>query len=81
MEDALVLVNCIKNYDFNKAIERYDKLRVKHTAKVIKRSRKIGKLAQKHNKLIVKLRNMVMKLIPNAYASSQTKFLYKSKEK
>lgn len=80
MEDALVLVNCIKNYDFNKAIERYDKLRVKHTAKVIKRSRKIGKLAQKHNKLIVKLRNMVMKLIPNAYASSQTKFFINLKK-
>ena len=41
MEDAIVLVNCLEAYDFDKAIERYDKLRVKHTAKVIKRSRKI----------------------------------------
>lgn len=81
MEDAIVLVNCLEKYDFNKAIERYDKLRVKHTTKVIRRSKKIGKMAQKHHKLTVKLRNTAMKLIPNALASAQTKFLYKSKEK
>ncbi len=40
MEDAIVLVNCLEKYDFNKAIERYDKLRVKHTAKVIRRSKR-----------------------------------------
>ena len=57
MEDAIVLVNCLEKYDFNKAIERYDKLRVKHTTKVIRRSKKIGKMAQKHHKLTVKLRN------------------------
>ena len=67
--------------DFDKALERYDKLRVKHTAKVIKRSRKIGKVAQKRNKLIVNIRNSIMKMMPNAYASSQATFLYKSKEK
>ncbi len=42
MEDAIVLVNCFNTYDFEKALQRYDKNRVKHTAKVIKRSRKIG---------------------------------------
>ena len=47
MEDAIVLVNCLAEYDIEKALKRYDKLRVKHTAKVIKRSRKIGKIAQK----------------------------------
>ena len=81
MEDAIVLVNCLEAYDFDKALERYDKLRVKHTAKVIKRSRKIGKVAQKRNKLIVNIRNSIMKMMPNAYASSQATFLYKSKEK
>lgn len=81
MEDAIVLVNCLEAYDFDKALERYDKLRVKHTAKVIKRSRKIGKVAQKRNKLIVNIRNSIMKMMPNVYASSQATFLYKSKEK
>ncbi len=81
MEDAIVLVNCLEAYDFDKAIERYDKLRVKHTAKVIKRSRKIGKVAQKRNRFVAKLRNTMMKVMPNSYASAQTKFLYKSKEK
>ena len=54
-------------------------MRVKHTAKVIKRSRKLERL-QKRNKLIVYVRNSIMKMMP-AYASSQATFLYKSKEK
>ncbi|MEK5198646.1 FAD-dependent monooxygenase [Staphylococcus sp. FSL H8-0121] len=81
MEDAIVLANCLKEYDFTKALERYDKLRVNHTSKVIKKSRKIGKIAQYQNRLMVKARNTVMKILPNKIASNQTKFLYKSKEK
>ena len=80
MEDAIVLVNCLEAYDFDKALERYDKLRVKHTAKVIKRSRKIGKVAQKRNKLIVNVRNSIMKMMPNAYASSQATFYINQKK-
>lgn len=81
MEDAIVLVNCLAEYDLEKALKRYDKIRVKHTAKVIKRSRKIGNIAQKDNKLIVSLRNTVMKRTPKRFVSGQTKFLYKSKSK
>ncbi|MEC0621471.1 FAD-dependent monooxygenase [Staphylococcus warneri] len=81
MEDAIVLANCLKSYDFNEALERYDKLRVNLTAKVIKKSRKIGKIAQYHNSLMIKCRNTMMKILPNKIASNQTKFLYKSKEK
>ena len=44
MEDAIVLANCMQSYDFDLALERYNKLRVKHTKKIVKRSRKIGKL-------------------------------------
>ena len=69
MEDAIVLVNCLEAYDFDKAIERYDKLRVKHTAKVIKRSRKIGKVAQ--NVIDSLLNYVMMKVMPNSYASAQ----------
>lgn len=29
MEDAIVLVNCFNTYDFEKALQRYDKIRVK----------------------------------------------------
>ncbi|EUK19626.1 FAD-dependent monooxygenase, partial [Staphylococcus aureus] len=81
MEDAIVLVNCFNAYDFEKALQRYDKIRVKHTAKVIKRSRKIGKIAQYRSRLFVAVRNRIMKMMPNALAAGQTKFLYKSKEK
>ena len=81
MEDAIVLANCLAQYDFDEALQRYDKLRVKHTKKVIKRSRNIGKIAQKSNKLLVALRNFVVKIMPNQLASAQTKFLYKTKLK
>lgn len=81
MEDAIVLANCLSQYDFDEAIQRYDKLRVKHTRKVIKRSRRIGKIAQKSNKLIVSVRNLIVKVLPNQLASAQTKFIYKTKIK
>ncbi|ATH59445.1 MULTISPECIES: FAD-dependent monooxygenase [Staphylococcus] len=81
MEDAIVLANCIQTYDFDMALQRYNKLRVKHTKKVIKRSRKIGKIAQRTNKFVVKVRNKIAQIIPNQLISNQTKFLYKSKEK
>ncbi len=63
MEDAIVLVNCFNTYDFEKALQRYDKIRVKHTAKVIKRSRKIGKIAQYRSRLVVAVRNRIMKIM------------------
>lgn len=81
MEDAIVLVNCLEEYDLEKALKRYDKLRVKHTAKVIKRSRKIGKIAQKDKTFAISLRNSVMKRTPKRLLSGQTKFLYKAKHK
>ncbi|PTI79494.1 hypothetical protein BU064_05210 [Staphylococcus succinus] len=81
MEDAIVLANCIANYDFDEALQRYDKLRVKHTKKVTLRSRKIGKIAQRRNGFVVAVRNAIAKMIPNKLISNQTKFLYKSKQK
>ncbi|PHK50266.1 FAD-dependent monooxygenase [Staphylococcus edaphicus] len=81
MEDAIVLANCLKTYAFDEALQRYDKLRVAHTKKVIKRSRKIGKLAQKSNKLVVLVRNTITKIIPNRLVAKQTKFIYKAKHK
>ncbi len=45
------------------------KIRVKHTAKVIKRSRKIGKIAQYRSRLFVAVRNRIMKMMPNAFSS------------
>ncbi|OEL04158.1 FAD-dependent monooxygenase [Staphylococcus casei] len=81
MEDAIILANCIASYDFDEALQRYDKLRVKHTKKVTLRSRKIGKIAQRRNRFVVAVRNAIAKMIPNKLISNQTKFLYKSKQK
>ncbi|MHD0396993.1 FAD-dependent monooxygenase [Staphylococcus simulans] len=79
MEDAIVLANCLNTYDFRDALARYDSLRVKHTAKVIKRSRSIGKKAQYQNGLMISLRNFVLKRTPSRLISNQAKFLYKTK--
>lgn len=81
MEDAIILANCIASYDFDEALQRYDKLRVKHTKKVTLRSRKIGKIAQRRNRFVVAVRNAIAKMIPNKLISNQTRFLYKSKQK
>ncbi|BCU53004.1 NAD(P)-binding protein [Staphylococcus auricularis] len=81
MEDAIVLNQCLASYDFQQALERYDKLRVKHTAKVIKRSRRIGKIAQMRNGLMVGARNTIAKRIPQFMLNRQVNFLYKSKLK
>src|SRR5699024_1032634 len=59
MEYAIFLANCVQSYDFDLVLERYDKLRVKHTKKIVKRSRKIGKTAQRTNKFVVKVRNKI----------------------
>lgn len=81
MEDAIILANCIASYDFDEALQRYDKLRVKHTKKVTLRSRKIGKIAQRRNRFVVAVRNAIAKMIPSKLISNQTRFLYKSKQK
>lgn len=81
MEDAIVLANCLHTYDFQDSLARFERLRVKHTAKVIKRSRKIGRIAQHSNPLVVKVRNLFARMLPNALLSRQVKFLYKTDEK
>ncbi|AVQ33685.1 hypothetical protein C7J88_05700 [Staphylococcus muscae] len=80
MEDAIVLANVLDKYEtLAEALKRYDKLRVKHTAKVIKRSRKIGRIAQKQGALMIRLRNGVARKLPKWVISRQLKFLYKTK--
>ncbi|WP_210141057.1 FAD-dependent monooxygenase, partial [Staphylococcus sp. GDX8P113P-2] len=43
IEDAVTLVNLINDRDIESALKRYDKLRTKHTKKVILKSRKTFK--------------------------------------
>lgn len=81
MEDAIVLANCLKTYDFDNALSRYDSLRVAHTKKVIKKSRAIGKIAQSSNTIVIKVRDLISKVIPNKLISNQSKFIYKTKDK
>ncbi|WP_086428142.1 FAD-dependent monooxygenase [Staphylococcus cornubiensis] len=80
MEDAIVLANVLKKYDtLETALKRYDRLRVKHTQKITKRSRKIGKMAQKSNGLSIKMRNRCMRILPTWVMKQQTRILYRTK--
>ena len=81
MEDAIVLAQCLAHYPVEKALARYDRLRVKHTKKVIKKSRSIGKKAQYQNGLKVRVRNTVLKRVPKWMINRQNKFIFKSKVK
>ncbi|MBI5974596.1 FAD-dependent monooxygenase [Staphylococcus canis] len=81
MEDAIVLANVLQKYDTRSdALKRYNRLRVKHTKKVIKRSRKIGKMAQKDRPISIKMRNALLKRMPERVMRRQTTFLFKSKK-
>ncbi|UXR78031.1 MULTISPECIES: FAD-dependent monooxygenase [unclassified Staphylococcus] len=80
MEDAIVLANVLDKYEtLAEALKRYDKVRVKHTTKVIKRSRKIGRIAQKQGRLTIRLRNSIARKLPTWAIARQLKFLYKTK--
>ena len=81
IEDAVTLVNLINDRDIESALKRYDKLRTKHTKKVIIKSRKIGKAAQSSSTLKIKIRNKMLKQKSSKSLSKKVKFLQKAKLK
>lgn len=81
IEDAVTLTNLINDRDIESALKRYDKLRTKHTKKVILKSRKIGKSAQTSSTLKIKIRNNMLKKLSSKSLSKKVKFLQKAKLK
>ena len=79
MEDAIVLSNVLSQYALPEALKRYDHLRVKHTAKVTRKSRKIGVMAQKDSKMGIAIRNKMLCILPDRLVMRQMKFLNKAK--
>ncbi|SNV58316.1 Salicylate hydroxylase [Mammaliicoccus stepanovicii] len=81
IEDAVTLTNLMNEKPIDAALNRYDKLRVKHTKKVILKSRKIGKSGQVSSTLKIKLRNKALKTKSSKSLSKKVKFLQKAKLK
>ena len=81
IEDAVTLTNLLKEKDVDAALKRYNKLRVKHTRKVIKKSRKIGKAGQASNTMKIKMRNKMLKSMSSKSLSKKVEFLQKAKLK
>lgn len=75
IEDALCLVNQLKKYPVDEALQAYSELSVPHTKKVILKSRQIGKAAQYDNQLKIALRNKAFKFVPESVLEKQTFFL------
>ncbi|MBO3076048.1 FAD-dependent monooxygenase [Mammaliicoccus vitulinus] len=81
IEDAVTLTNLISDRDIESALTRYDKIRTKHTKKVILKSRKIGKSAQTSSTLKIKIRNKMLKKLSSKSLSRKVRFLQKVKLK
>nr|WP_263314907.1 FAD-dependent monooxygenase [Mammaliicoccus sp. Marseille-Q6498] len=81
IEDAVTIANLLKERDIESALNRYNKLRVKHTKKVILKSRKIGKAGQTSSTFKIKIRNRVLKTKSSKSLSKKVKFLQKAKLK
>lgn len=81
IEDAVTLTNLISDRDIESALTRYDKIRTKHTKKVILKSRKIGKSAQTSSTLKIKIRNKMLKKLSSKSLSRKVRFLQKAKLK
>lgn len=81
IEDAVTLTNLINDRDIDSALKRYDKIRVKHTKKVILKSRNIGKASQYSSTFKIKTRNKLLKSKSSKSLTRKIKFLQKAKLK
>ena len=77
IEDAVVLSNCIAGTDdMRSAFQRYERLRIGRTTKIVNTSYTLGKIGQLKHPLLVKLRNKAMQLTPQHVSDKQLEFLF-----
>lgn len=77
IEDAVALGSLINNFPLGEALERYNKIRVSHTKKVVRISRQIGRLLQLSSPLLANGRNALTPFIPSSLLLWRLKFLFK----
>lgn len=76
IEDAVVLAGCLqRESSAEEAFNKFEKIRLKRTHKIVKQSFKTGKIAQAENKLLISIRNLLMQKMPDVVLKNQMKKL------
>lgn len=80
IEDAIALFNCLKEYrTVENAFKKYEMMRLKRTAKIIKMSRTIGRFAQLENRVMIGIRDSLLRREPRSIQHKRLEFLYDPK--
>ncbi|WPP53210.1 FAD-dependent monooxygenase [Catalinimonas niigatensis] len=77
IEDAIVLANQLAQLnDVEKALQRYEAMRMKRTQQIVRTSYQLGKVAQWENGVLSVLRNAALRRMPESVRQKQIKELY-----
>jgi 2-polyprenyl-6-methoxyphenol hydroxylase-like FAD-dependent oxidoreductase len=77
MEDAIVLASCLGQFPegIEKALLKYEQLRVSRTTQVVQGSRLMARMMQFESPAAMKMRNMMMRSIPDALKIRQLNWI------
>ncbi|RNA63538.1 monooxygenase [Chryseobacterium nematophagum] len=73
IEDAYVFSECLKRYECEQALAKFNEIRKNKASWVVERSRRIGKMSQLNDPIGIWLRNTLMSAIPPQFAHRDTK--------
>lgn len=77
IEDAITIANCLtSSADVAQAFSLFEQKRKMRATRVVKTSWLIGRAAQLENAILIRARNILFRMIPEAWAEKQAKFLY-----
>ena len=75
IEDAIVLAKSFSMLEPGAALQRYEKLRIKRTKKIITMSRRIGAGIQLENRTFIRVRNALFQRVPSFLLQKNFAFL------
>ncbi|RNI27928.1 monooxygenase [Rufibacter immobilis] len=77
VEDAVVFMDELrKDFDFNRAAQRFEKRRMPRTHWITRQSRLLGNVAQSENNLYIQLRNFALRRLPTWVNDRQLEKVY-----
>lgn len=75
MEDAVILVNCLRDSSVAAGIRSYEQLRIPRTSRVVRKSRRMGRVVQMENAAAIYIRNLLLRLMPASLQVAQFDWL------
>ncbi|WP_183147927.1 FAD-dependent monooxygenase [Chryseobacterium nematophagum] len=73
IEDAYIFSECLKRYESEQALAKFNDIRRDKASWIVERSRKIGNMSQLNHTIGIWLRNTIMSAIPSHFAYRDTK--------